>query len=237
MADLARYGKKSQTISRTVIAGLLVVLLIAALGGSESLPSYLYSIRFENVRIYNPIADSNQYPDELVWSPGGEAVFGLQALIACNKPEGFYLPDEVIAVRSGVKNISDSIVQLGLAYCSPNKHGIPPEYTLFIDGPYNRPLIFGYLGDDAIYGGPRKKLENMVSVAPDKVFNPSSDGLYYNISDGFFKFATPGIYRFWFSYSFDSLTSSLIVPETAVTSDTIEIRIINNELIFNSADE
>jgi hypothetical protein len=200
-------------------------------GYSEQLPSFLYSISPTDFNIDNPTTFNSQYPDTLNWSPGGPVTLGLQAVIACNKKSGNYFPTEVVSVRSGIRNVSDSVIQLGLAYYSPDKRGIPPEYTLFIEGPYNRPRTFGYLGDDAFYGGPRKKLENIISVLPGKVFNPSPSLLYYSISDGFFLFETPGKYKLWFSYSFDSLTSSFSVPLSVVTSDTIEIQILNPKLI------
>lgn len=166
------------------------------------------------------------YPDTLDWSRGGEAKFGLQALIACNKKHREYRISEIIGVRSGIRNVSDSTIQLGFAYYSPNKHGIPPDYTLSIEGPYNYPRVIGYLGDDAIYDGPRTKLENMVPILSGKVFNPSPDSLFYNASDGLFSFEMPGTYRLWFTYSFDSLSSSLSVPLTSISSDTIELKVI-----------
>lgn len=210
---------------------VVVLLLVAATlrpAHTERLASYLYSIPYSSVKseIDNPRTKKGLYPDTLNWSNGGVPKLGLQSLISCNKTKLKFLPTELIGVRAGVRNLSDSVIQLGFAYYSPNKHGIPPEYTLFIDGPYNHPRGMIYMGDDALYGGPRTRLQNMTSIAPGEVFNPSPDSLFYNASDGFFSFETPGTYKLWFTYSFDSLTSSLSVPLTSISSDTIELEVM-----------
>ncbi|MGB2979971.1 MAG: hypothetical protein WBC77_01845 [Candidatus Zixiibacteriota bacterium] len=199
----------------------------------ERLASYLYSIAYRSVEseIDNPVSHGGLYPDSLDWSPGGDVKFGLQAAIACNKGAREYLVTELIGVRAGIRNVSDSAIELGFAYYSPDKHGIPPDYTLSIEGPHNYPRVIGYLGDDALYGGPRTKLQNMVSIPAGSVFNPSFDSLFYNSSDGLFSFEAPGTYRLWFTYSFDSLTSSLLVPLTLIPSDTIELQVIAPEFI------
>lgn len=226
-------NRKTVLLVSFTILVLLSVYAMLKLTRAERLASYLYSIPYNSVKLEmdNPRTHGGLYPDTLKWSRGGESMFGLQALIACNKTELEYLPTELVGVRAGIRNVSDSTIQLGFAYYSPNKHGIPPNYTLSIEGPHNYPRVFGYLGDDAIYIGPRKKLENMVSIPPSKVFNPSFDSLFYNSSDGLFSFEVPGTYRLWFTYSFDSLTSSLLVPLTLISSDTIELQVIAPEFI------
>jgi hypothetical protein len=222
--------KLSKTISFLVRSAILFFFSIFAILGfaqAERLYSFLYSIPYSSVKseIDNPRTKKGLYPDTLNWSNGGGPKFGLQAHIWCNKTILQYLPTELVGVRAGLRNLSDSVIQLGFAYYSPNKHGIPPEYTLFIEGPYNYPRVIGYLGDDVLYGGPRTKLQNMTSIPPGKVFNTSPDSLFYNVSDGLFSFETPGTYRLWFSYSFDSFTSSLSTPLTSISSDTIELEV------------
>lgn len=223
---------------KTTAPGIAVLLLVLAFmvlrsAHCERLASHVYSIAYRSVEseIDNPISHRGLYPDSLNWSTGGDVKLGLQAIIACNKGKREYLVTELIGVRAGIRNISDSTIQLGFAYYSPDKHGIPPEYTVFIEGPYNYPRVGIYLGDDALYIGPRTKLQNMVSIPAGRVFNPSFDSLFYNSSDGLFSFETPGTYRLSFTYSFDSLTSSLSVPLTLVSSDTIELRVIPPEFI------
>lgn len=187
----------------------------------------MYSIPYNSVKakIDNPKTHGGLYPNSLEWSRGGEVKQGLQALIACNKKNREYLISEIIGIRSGIRNISDSTIQLWFAHYSPGKVGIPPNYTLFVDGPVNY-RGSGYEGDDVILGGPRKKPASMTSIPAGSVFNPSSDSLYYNSSDGLFKFEVPGVYKMWFTYSFDSLTSTLSVPLTVICSDTIEVKVI-----------
>jgi len=200
---------------------------------SERLPSYMYSIPYHSVEteIDNPKTHGGLYPDTLEWSKGGEIKFGLQSLIACNKKKREYLVSEIIGVRSGIRNVSDSTVQLWFAFYSPNKHGIPPNYTLFIEGQHDYLGKGGYEGDDAIYIGPRKRPVNMTSIPPARVFNPSIDSLFYNSSDGLFSFEVPGTYKLWFTISYDSLTSNLSIPLTHIFSDTIELRVITHMLI------
>ena len=221
-------NRKTVLLVNFAILALLSVFAIVKLARTEKLASYLYSIPYSSVKseIDNPRTHGGLYPDTLDWSPGGEPEYGLQALIACNKRHREYLPTELVGVRVGIRNISGSSIELGFAYYSPNKHGIPPDYTLFIEGPYNYPRVIGYLGEDALYGGPRTKLQNMTSIATGRVFNPSFDSLFYNSTDGLFSFETPGTYRLCLTYSFDSLTSSLSVPLTSISSDTIELEVI-----------
>lgn len=207
--------------------------IIANIAYSERLPSYMYSISYNSVRseIDNPKTHEGLYPDTVEWSKGGEVKYGLQALIACNKKNREYLVSEIIGVRSGIRNVSDSIVQLWFAFYSPDKHMIPPDYTLFIEGTRNYRGWGPYLGDDVGYAGPRKRVENMVSITPGKIFNPSIDSLFYNTSDGLFSFDIPGTYKLWFTISYDSLTSNLSIPLTKITSDTIELQVIEPKLI------
>ncbi len=216
-----------KTAIRVVTLGLHLLVMGHDLGLCERLLSFLYSIPYHGVEseIANPRTHSGLYPDSLRWSPGGEPKYGLQAVIACNKGAHEYMPTELIGVRAGIRNVSDASVELGFAFYSPNKLAIPPEYTLLIEGPYSYPRAMGYLGDDVILDGPRTRLKNMISVRPARVFNPSFDSLFYNSTDGLFSFEVPGIYKMWFTYSFDSLTSSLQVPMTVITSDTIEIEV------------
>jgi len=222
-----------KTMIYFILWTFLVVLMNSAVAFSERLPSYNYSVGYGYVEteIDNPKTSEGIYTDTLDWSPGGEVKLGLRAIIGLNKKNKEYLPTELVGVRSGIKNVSDSTVQLACAYYSPNKHGIPPEYTLFIEGPQNYPHIIGYLGNDVLYVGPRTKLQNMISISPGKVFNPSPDSLFYNVSDGLFSFETPGTYTLFFTYSFDSLTSSLQVPLTSISSDTIDLKVITPEFI------
>ena len=221
-------NRKAVLLVSVAILSLLSASATLKFAQAEKLASYLYSIPYGSVKseIDNPRIHAGLYPDTLKWFKGRESKFGLQALIACNKTEPEYLPTELVGVRAGIRNVSDSTIHLGFANYSPNKHGRPPEYTLFIDGPYNYPRVIGYLGDDVFWGGPRTKLQNMVSIPPGRVFNPSSDSLLYNSSDGLFSFEAPGTYRLWFTYSFDSLTSSLSVSLTSISSDTIELEVI-----------
>lgn len=220
------------SVSFTILV-LLSVYAMLKLTLAERLASYLYSIPYNSVKFEmdNPRTHGGLYPDTLKWSRGGESMFGLQALIACNKTELEYLPTELVGVRAGIRNVSDSTIQLGFAYYSPNKHGIPPNYTLSIEGPHNYPRVIGYLGDDALYCGPRTKLQNMTSIPPGRVFNPSFDSLFYNSTDGLFRFGVPGTYRLWFTYSFDSLTSSLSIPLILISSDTIEFQVKSPDLM------
>lgn len=216
-----------------VIFIIFLILTIAEFGSSDRLPSYMYSIPYHSVEneVDNPKTYRGLYPDTLDWSQGGEVKFGLQALIACNKKNREYLVTEIIGIRSGIKNVSDSIVQLWFAFYSPDKHGIPPDYTLFIEGPRDYRGKGPYLGDDVFTDGPKKRLENMISIAPSKIFNPSFDSFFYNRSDGLFSFEVPGTYKLWFIISFDSLTSNLSIPLIRICSDTIELRVIKPDII------
>jgi len=233
MVQESKDQTKKVTTPPMVVLVLVLAFMVSRFAYCERLASYLYSIPYRSVEseVDNPVSHGGLYPDTLDWSFGGDVKFGLQAAIACNKRQREYLVTELIGVRAGIRNVSDSSIQLGFAYYSPNKHGIPPEYTVFIEGPYNYPRVIGYLGDDALYGGPRTKLKNMISIPPGKVFNPSFDSLFYNSSDGLFRFETPGTYKLWFTYSFDSLTSSLSIPLTLISSDTIEFRVKSPDLM------
>lgn len=233
MVEEPKDHRKKVTAPGIAVLFVVLAFTVSRSAHCERLASYLYSIPYRSVEseVDNPVSHGGLYPDSLDWSTGGDVKLGLQPAIACNKGEREYLVTELIGVRAGIKNVSDSTIQLGFAYYSPNKHGIPPDYTLSIEGPHNYPHVIGYLGDDALYGGPRTKLQNMVSIPAGRVFNPSPDSLFYNSSDGLFSFETPGTYRLSFTYSFDSLTSSLSVPLTLVSSDTIELRVIPPEFI------
>lgn len=233
MVEQPKDHRKKTTAPRIAVLFLVLAFMVLRSAHCERLASYVYSIAYRSVEseIDNTVSHGGLYPDTLDWSAGGEPEYGLQALIACNNRHPEYLPTELVGLRAGIRNISDSTIQLGFAYYSPDKHGIPPEYTVFIEGPYNYPRVGIYLGDDALYVGPRTKLKNMISIPPGKVFNPSFDSLFYNSSDGLFRFETPGTYRLWFTYSFDSLTSSLLVPLTLISSDTIELLVIPPEFI------
>jgi hypothetical protein len=228
---MIREFKLSKTIRfliNLVILFFFSISVILRFSQAERLYSFLYHIPYNSIKseIDNPRTMKGLYPDTLNWSNGGVSKLGLQALIWYNKTTLEYLPTELIGVRTGLRNVSDSVIQLGFAYYSPNKHGIPPEYTLFIEGPYNYPRVMGYMGDDAIYGGPRTRLQNVTSIVPGEVFNPSPDSLFYNASDGFFSFETPGTYNLWFTYSFDSLTSSFPISLASISSDTIKLEIV-----------
>jgi hypothetical protein len=233
MIEEFKLRKTISFLARFAILFFFSILVILGFAQAERLYSFLYSIPYSSVKseIDNPRTKKGLYPDTLNWSNGGVPKFGLQAHIWCNKTILEYLPTELVGVRAGLRNLSDSVIQLGFAYYSPNKHGIPPEHTLFIEGPYNYPRGIGYMGDDALYGGPRTRLQNMTYIAPGEVFNPSPDSLFYNASDGFFSFEMPGTYKLWYTYSFDSLTSSLSVQLTSISSDTIELEVMTPKFV------
>lgn len=201
----------------------------------------LYSIHYSHVQdeIVNPTTDDNFFPDSLaysakwtpepqrpkeLWETAGKLKHRIKLLIGCDKPERVYKSGELMGIRCGITHVRlGEETYLAKARYSPGKCGWPPEITIYIDSPAEaKKKEGGYLGDDV--GSLVRPESDLIEVPPGKIFNPSPDQHYYNKWNGIFKFETPGIYRIWATYTFDSLTSSIKVDHVdTLYSDTLEI--------------
>lgn len=213
---------------RIVLAvSVLLILTFFGICYAVKLHSIYHCKHYNRVkhRMENQKTENHIFPDTLFWSKGGEEKFGLRLLIHCERNNRMYSGD-LIGIRSGILNCANEDIHLALAYYSPNKHRIPPEYTLYVDGPEAAVLKERgrvYMGDDAIHVGERLK-PALFEISSGKIFNPSPDSFYYNAWNGILHLTESGVYKIWCSYSFDSLTSNIPVEEiTTLYSDTIEI--------------
>lgn len=202
------------------------------LGYRKNIFAPFYSVHYSHIKdeLYNPPTEDNLFPDSMTWldrwSSGGKLKYDMKLLIGCNKSDRTYAVGEPIGIRCGIGHVRlNEEMYLAKAYYSPNKHDWPPEITVYIDAPggaEKEKEHLGYMGDDVIFTN-RPKVDS-IRVPPGKIFNPSPDNLFYNIWAGIYRFETPGIYRIWCSYTFDSLTSSIKVNHIdTLYSDILEI--------------
>lgn len=207
---------------------ICLLLCVSSICYAVKLFSIFHCVHYSHVKdkIKNPVTENQIFPDTLMWSSGGEERFGLRLSIHCERNDRIYKSGDLIGIRSGILNCSNEDKYLATAHYSPNKHRIPPEYTLYIDGPVRaaeKEKRWGYLGDDVIFVGQRAK-PNLIKVSPGEIFNPSPDSLYYNTWNGILHLTESGTYRTWCSYEFDSLTSNIPVDgKVKLYSDTIEV--------------
>jgi hypothetical protein len=210
-------------MQRLFLSAFLLCLWVGSRAAAVQIFSPFYSLNPRgNDRLLNPETPNSFFPDSLQWSVGGDTLFGLQLLIACDRADRTYRVQEPICIRCGLRNCGSQDVFFAYAHYSPNKHGTWGNYTLKIDAPSNverRP--YGWLGDDCLM--PPTRNPNQVRIPPGSIFNPSPDHKFYNTWNGIIRLPTAGTYRFWNNLDFDSLCSSIPTGFSNINSDTLVI--------------
>lgn len=226
---LRRAGTASSGRRRCVLV-LIAVLMGAASGYQEANPIlYCQQYNPKKTRIANPrTPQSSLFPPKLRWSAGGDTHAGIQLLIACDRRCRTYHVNDLIGIRTGVRNCSKDTVRLDHANYVPNG-GRRPVYYLYMLCPDDAEAAhFGYMGDDVRgIDFDLRRRQGLPKVPPGAVFNPSGDGYYYNGKNDVLRITTPGIFRLWANIHYDSTTTSLSMAQgITYQSDTLVLKIL-----------